>query len=98
MSRRQDREGVRRSAYQGHVNAKYRASHVENERGWRVPNTVEEGFEAINVSLWWLHYRALWFATGVLTPSSPYEVEEARRKARLYLEDARGCPAPALPR
>lgn len=95
--RRQDREGVRRSAYQGHVNAKLASTHVENERGWRIPNTVEEGFEALNISLWWLHYRALWFATGVLTTHSDYERTEAVRKARLYLLEASQCPAPFLP-
>lgn len=97
MSRRQDREGIPRHAYQGHVNAKMRASHVENERGWRIPNTVEEGFAALNTSLWWLHYRALWFATGVLTARSNVERDEARRNARSYLDDARLCPAPRLP-
>lgn len=97
MSRRQDREGVRRSAYQGHVNAKFRASHVENDRGWRIPNTVEEGFEALTLSCWWLHYRCLWFATGVLTAQSEYERREALHSARSYLERAKTCPPAPLP-
>lgn len=95
--RRQDREGVLRSAYQGHVNAKMRACYVENDSGWWVPNTVEDGFEALNTSLWWLHYRALWFATKVLTPQSTYEFIEARRNVRIYLDIAHKCPGPRLP-
>ena len=97
MSRRQDRENVPRHAYQAHVNAKMRAKYVENERGWKIPNTVEEGFAHLNSSWWWLHYRALFFATGVLTPQSRYEIEEGRRKAKFYLDDARRCPAAPLP-
>lgn len=68
MSTRYQREGLSWNPYQGHVNAKLAATYVENDRGWRIPNTVEEGFEAHNMSLWWLHYRVLLFATGVLTP------------------------------
>ena len=98
MSRRMDREGVARHAYQGHVNAKLRSAHVENERGWRIPNTVEEGFEALNISWWWLRYRCLWFATGVLTPQSNYERAEALHSARSYLGRAKTCPPAPLPR
>lgn len=86
-----------RSAYNYHRNQKYAATHVENERGWRIPNTVEEGFEALNLSLWWLHYRVLWFATGALTASSEYERTESLRYARWYLDRTRQCPAPVLP-
>ena len=48
MSRRQDREGVARHAYQSHVNAKLASRYVENELGWKIPNTVEEAFDAMN--------------------------------------------------
>jgi hypothetical protein len=97
MSRRQDREGVARHAYQAHVNAKLAAKYVEDDRGWKIPNTVEEAFDALNLSAWWLHYRALWFATGVLTPQSKYEIEEARHSARSYLKRAYSCPPAPLP-
>lgn len=97
MSRRQDREGIPRHAYQGHVNAKFRASYVEDDKGWKIPCTVEEAFECLNFAAWWTHYRALWFATGVLTPQSKYEIDEARRMVRYYLREARRCPAVPLP-
>lgn len=97
MSRRYQREGLDWNPYQRHVNQKLAATHVENDRGWRIPNTVEEGFEAHNMSLWYLHYRVLWFATGVLKPSSESERVEALRCARWYLDRARQCPAPVLP-
>lgn len=97
MSTRYQREGLGWNPYQGYVNAKLAATYAENDRGWRIPNTFEEGFEALNLSLWWLRYRALWFATGVLTPSSDYERTEALRTARWHLDRARQCPAPVLP-
>lgn len=97
MSRRQDREGIPRHAYQAHVNAKKAACYVENERGWRIPNTVEDAFEMFALSTWWLHYRLLWFATGVLTPSSEAEREAAWRYARGYFGYFRNCPSPRLP-
>jgi hypothetical protein len=95
--RRQDRDGPLLKGYQYHVNQKLAATHVENERGWRIPNTVEEGFEALNLSLWWLHYRVIWFQIGVLTCNSKAERDEAWRNARWYLERSRQCPAPRLP-
>lgn len=97
MSRRQDREGIARHAYQTHINAKLAAKYVDDDRGWKIPNTVEEGFAALNLSAWWLRYRALAFATGVLTPQSGYEIEEARHSARFHLNRARICPSVPLP-
>lgn len=97
MSRRQDREGVHRSAYQAHKNAKLAACYAENARGWRIPNTVEDAFEAFGMLQWWTHYRLLWFATGVLTPSSGAEVDMCWRYVRGYLRDFQACPGPRLP-
>jgi len=94
--RRENRGGRMIHGYQYHLNQKLAASHVENERGWRIPNTVEEGFEALNLSLWWLHYRVLWFHLGVLS-STARDREEAWHNARIYLNRARQCPRPRLP-
>jgi len=91
MSRRSDREGVLRSEYQRRVNAMLAASHVENERGWRIPNTVIEGWEALNQAMWWLRYRLL-----ILSPS-PYVRADVMRLIRIYLAESRSCPAPRLP-
>jgi hypothetical protein len=60
MSRRSDRENVPRSEYQRRVNAMLAASYQENERGWRIPNTVLDGWDELNHAIYALRCVLIW--------------------------------------
>lgn len=91
MSRRMDREGVDRVEIQRRINEACAKSPV-NERGWRVPDQVFEGFHELNI------VASYFYRLFVLKQHmSAWQRNDELQSARHHLDNARNAPAPKLP-
>lgn len=86
-----DREGVARSETQRRRNIDYQTGYRENERGWPIPWTVWQRWEALNKAQWHYRYRLAMGRTSIL-----YNADSIRL-LHIYVAEARGCARPRLP-
>jgi len=87
------KRGIPAWELQGRINQRNWARTIQNERGWPILPSAQQGVRALADAAWHRHYRLQ--ILGKLL--SPFEKQEHKRLWRVNMDFAAKCERPQLP-